>query len=725
MVADPGPFRHQSLFHKEAISLKPANVRGKEKMKNEMRIGGTMRLATTMILLILFSAGALWAEEAKDFQVYSLGEIVLKGEGSPVRDVAITTEVTPENFEANNSFNVPEALTHTPGVVVTTGTKNQANISLHGFGQDRILTLIDGVPYYETHFGKLDLNQISLDSVARIDVVKGAASVLYGANALGGVINIITKKPTEKPSISVNAEYGVDGLEDPYKVSLSHGMKRGALSYWLSYSHREWDSWDLSEDFDPQEGTIRRRPGGDTLAIIEDGDERNNSDYESDNFWAKVGLEPSEDTEVYANLHYITTEKGIPPSIDRVSVFPFDYFSHLFRWDEYEDWGIDLSGKHRFTDKWGLQGRLFYHDHKDDLASYDDLEYTNRIGLSNYEDYIAGGMVLTEFMPVDWDTLKLAINYRGDSHDQRADKSLPFQENFAYTGSIGLENTFSFLDDRLSIVLGASYDWYDVDEAEADPEDDGNIVELDTPDTMDEFNPMVGASYKIDDATRVFASVARKTRFPTLREMFSGDFPNLDLEAETSTNYVVGISSAHQDILEIGLSYFFYDISDRITDEAPDNPYDQYFNYEKIEVAGVELNVVLIPVENFLIRVDFTYLDAKNKSSDRVTDEVESIPEYKWDVSLQYVIPNLGTKIDLTTLDVGESYSGLPSPGSPDYPVEKSEDYTFCNAKITQPIMDQFEAYLAVNNIFDKDYQPEYGFPAPGRTIWLGASFKY
>ncbi len=74
-----------------------------------------------------------------------------------------------------------------------------------------------------------------------------------------------------------------------------------------------------------------------------------------------------------------------------------------------------------------------------------------------------------------------------------------------------------------------------------------------TPDTMDEFNPMVGAQYKITDATRIFASVARKTRFPTLNEMFT-DLPNLDLEAETSVNYTVGVSYAHKNILQLELS---------------------------------------------------------------------------------------------------------------------------------------------------------------------------
>ncbi|HID30177.1 MAG TPA: TonB-dependent receptor [Desulfobacterales bacterium] len=683
-----------------------------------------MPLVTMMILLTLFCPGALWAEEAEGFQVYTLGEIVVKGERSAARDVAITTEVTPEDFEATNAFSVPEALTYTPGVVVTTGTKNQANISVHGFGQERILTLIDGVPYYETNYGKLDLSQISLDSVARIDVVKGSASALYGANALGGVINIITKKPTEKPSLSVNAEYGVDGLEDPYKVSLSHGMKRGALSYWLSYAHREWDSWELSEDFDPQVGTIRRVPGGSTSTIVEDGGDRENSDYENDNFWAKVGLEPSEDTEVYASYHYIKTEKGLPPDIDFVPVFYDDYFSRLFRWDTFEDWGVDLSGKHTFTNKWSLQATLFYHNHKDDLASYDDLDYTNRIGLSNYEDYLIGGMVLTEFRPVHWDTLKLSINYRGDSHEQRADESLPFAESFAYTGSVGLENEALFIDNRLSVVVGASYDWYDTDKAESDPNNDGNIIKYDTPDTMDEFNPMVGASYRINDATRVFASVARKTRFPTLNEMFT-DPPNLGLEAETSTNYIAGISWAHEDILNVEVSPFCYNISDYITSDLPDNPDRQYFNYQKVKISGVEFNVVLTLIENLLIKAGYTYTDAKNKSSNRVTSKVELVPEYKWDLGLQYVIPSLETKINLTMLNVGESYDQLPTFRNPTDPEEKSDDYTFFNAKITQPIMDHFEAYLSVDNAFDKDYQPEKNFPAPGRTIWLGASFKY
>ncbi len=99
-------------------------------------------------------------------------------------------------------------MANTPGIRVTTGRKNEPNVSIHGFDQSMILVLIDGVPYYETNYGKLDLNQIPTDNIAKIEITKGAASVLYGANALGGVINIITKKGTEKPFTSVSLEAG-------------------------------------------------------------------------------------------------------------------------------------------------------------------------------------------------------------------------------------------------------------------------------------------------------------------------------------------------------------------------------------------------------------------------------------------------------------------------------------------------------------------------------------
>ena len=689
-------------------------------------------LFVVLVALPLVLAPWAQAEESKDYQEYTLGEIVNIGKGSAVRDIAIIDEVTPESFDAVNAESVADALTYVPGLQVTYGRKFFPSVNLHGFDQNRILTLIDGVPYYETKYGGLDLNQIGLEGVARIDVIKGAPSVLYGPNALGGVVNVITKKPTEKPALSATVEYGLDGWEDAYKASFSHGMKVGNFNYWLSYAHREWDSWDLSDDFTPREGMVRIGKNREFL-FIEDGGERLNSDYETDNFWAKFGLEPREGTEIYMNFHYISTEKGDSPNIDRVMVFP-DEFSQFDRITAYDDWGIDLSAEHAFTDRFSLQAKFYYHDHEDEYTSYDDNTYSNAFAVSTYKDYIIGGMLLGDYKLASWDTLRFSFHYKGDSHEQRDFEHLPYSESFATTGSIGLENELSWFNDKLSVVAGVSYDWYDVTDAESDPFNDGNIVDHGTPDTMDEFNPMIGATYQVNDAFKVFASVARKTRFPSLDQIYSGedpdtgaDSPNLDLEAETSVNYTMGVSWIFGDLLKLEVAPFFHDISDWITRDVPPsiNPFERYKNYDDIEMKGVEANAEITPFTDLLLKVGYMYNDASNESSNRATDEVLDVPEYTLNLSAQYIIPTIRTKINVTMLYLGESYSELPTPAEPDIEVAKTKSYKLCNAKITQPFMsNRLEAFFSVDNLFDENYEPNDGFPAPGTRMWLGLSFK-
>jgi iron complex outermembrane receptor protein len=675
------------------------------------------------------------AEDEKGYEEYSLGEIVVSGKGSAVRDIAISNEVTPDDFEAVNADSVADALTYVPGVQVTYGRKSEAGINIHGFDKTRILTMIDGVPYYETKYGSLDMNQIGLEGVARIDVIKGAPSVLYGPNALGGAVNIITKKAaSEKPVLSATAEYGVDGIDDAYRVGLSHGMKVGNLNYWLSYSHKEWDSWDLSDDFEPREGTVMRmppKPPSFSDTVIEDGDERVNSDYKTDNFWAKVGIEPSEKTDIFLNYHYIKTEKGDPPSIDRVNVF--SDFSQFDRISAYDDWGIDLSAEHAFTDNFSLQAKLYYHDHSDDYESYTDETYSESIALSTYSDSIVGGMLLADYHVADWDTLRASFHYKEDNHEQRDLESLPYAESSADTGSIGVENELTVLNGKLSVVAGISYDWYGVSDAASDPENDGNIVKSDTPGTTDEINPMIGATYQMNDAIQLFASVARKTRFPTLSQIYSGedpdtgaDLPNLDLDAETAVNYTAGISWAFRDLLNVQVAPFFHDISDYITRDVPpeENPYSQYKNYDDVEMAGVEINAVITPYTDLVLKLGYMYNDASNKSPGRVTDDVLGVPEYTFNFGIEYTVPAIRTRLNLTMLYIGESYDQLPTPEEPDLEVLENENYHLLNARITQPFMDdRLKVFLSVENLFDEDYEPESGYPAPGMRTWLGVSF--
>jgi len=113
-------------------------------------------------------------------------------EADQVDQTSLTVAVTAEQIQPRNAKNVAEVLSAVPGLRVSTGRKNEPTVYVHGFDQTRVQVLIDGVPYYESNYGKLDLAQIPTDNIARIEITKGVASVLSGANALGGTINIIS-----------------------------------------------------------------------------------------------------------------------------------------------------------------------------------------------------------------------------------------------------------------------------------------------------------------------------------------------------------------------------------------------------------------------------------------------------------------------------------------------------------------------------------------------------
>jgi outer membrane receptor protein involved in Fe transport len=676
-----------------------------------------------------------WGEEpttseSSGYEVFDLGEIYVTTEKPPaVRDVAVTTEITEEEIKATNSHTVAEALTYVPGVRVSSGRKNEPNIQIRGLDQSRTLILIDGVPYYETNFGKLDLNQIPVDNVAKIEVTKGGASVLYGPNALAGVVNIITKKPAKKLFIDALAEIGENGT---YKLSISNGMKMGIFNYWLNYSHEESNAWRMSDDFEPEPSEIMRFGAGrpiTTEEILEDGGFRNNSDFKRDSFWAKVGIEPK-DGEYYLNFHYINREKGFPPSVgaeERIFLERPAFSTAFARMTRYDDWGIDLSGQQKISDPLILKGKLFYHNHVDDYTSFSDKDYEDEIAVSRFKDYLIGGSVIGDYRPIDWDVVRFSLNYRVDSHKERDDDYLPFAESLSYTGSIGLENEFNQLK-NFSLVVGASFDFFNVDKsAKNETDDDGNLldqVSRDVPSIMKELNPMIGATYSFPDSTRMFASIARKVRFPTLQQLFSSRSGNINLKAEKSVNYTLGVSRPFSKYTRGELALFYHDISDFISRDAP-GVLGVYQNYARISLAGFELTGEVNPAKDLGIWAGYTYNKARDKSPGHESEHVLFIPENKIDIGAYYVIPYIITRLDLTGIFVGDTFSQLPTPEDPDLEVIQTDSYFTMNARLSKVFMKNFEAYVAVNNIFDTDYEPETGFPGMGRNFYVGLIAKF
>lgn len=681
----------------------------------------TKRLALALCLAAVLCI-PLTANAAKD--VYDLGVLNVSAKKNVTEQTSVTNVITEEQIKATNSQTVAQALAYAPGVVVTTGKKNQPEVQIHGFDQSHILVLIDGVPYYETYYGKLNLDQIPSDIVSEIVITKGAPSVLYGAGAQVAVINVVTKQGTEKLALSFNAEAGSGDL---YKASLSAGQKIEKFNYWLNYTHREQRTWNLSNDYKVREGTIQVGKSKSSTVIQPDGT-RVNAQTTVDSLWARLGYQPSDATDLFVNLHMIQSERGMPPSVDYLRIYTgSDGFSDIARYGKYNDLGGDFSGRHTFNDWITLKGKLFYHQHEDDYESYDSLAFTTPFATSTYKDYTMGGAMWLELDPCDQFSSRFSLHYKGDSHKSKDAEYLPMAEDFSYTGSSAVELEWAPLA-NVSVVGGVSYDWFNVDKAQENNTDsNGDLInqeDLDTPGVMGEWNPMIGVTWQALEQTRIFGSIAHKTRFPQLSQLYSSKSGNRDLDAEKSNNYTVGVVQSFGAVCDIELNGFYYDISDWISRDGPYTD-SKYRNYGSIHIYGAEFGITSTPIERLKLSLYYTYTQAEDKSDGAVTDKVRMVPEHKVDISAGYMIPVIETNIQLTALFMGEMYDQLPTPTYPDDPEIKNSGYFLLNARISKKFCENFEAYVAANNLFDNDYETEVEYPGPGFNFWAGITASY
>ncbi|MEW6411175.1 MAG: TonB-dependent receptor [Candidatus Zixiibacteriota bacterium] len=161
-----------------------------------------------------------------------LNDVVITGTRSPhlLKDVPVQTEVvTKRDFERTGATTVDEALTSSIGITINEDLSGQG-ATIRGIEGDRVLILVDGERAVGRVRGSIDLSQYSLNNVEKIEIVKGTGSTLYGSDAMGGVINIITKKPsTNIRSANAYFDYGTHASFNP-AVDLEYGNERTGLT---------------------------------------------------------------------------------------------------------------------------------------------------------------------------------------------------------------------------------------------------------------------------------------------------------------------------------------------------------------------------------------------------------------------------------------------------------------------------------------------------------------
>ena len=670
----------------------------------------SLAIVWSCVFVLFVVDGSIAQEEKTGSEVFELGEIVVTAKQETVSLATTVTEVAEEDIKATGAQTVADALDQIPGVDVRTGGKGQCFVYIRGFDQEDVKVLIDGVPAHETYFGSLDLSLIPVDSIAKITVTKGASSVLYGANTMGGVINIITKKGGKEPLTEFTASFG--GY-DTRNYVFNHGSTAGDFNYWLTYGYRESDGFRLSDDFDEDSKYVGK--GSD---YNEDGGKRDLSDYIKRTLNAKIGYEPDKDTKVYLSFDYHNNERGCPTENDRYWAF-----------SEWDQWHLNLVGEKKFNELLTIKARGFYVDHDDTIVdvSWDDDHQTKRKWFEEcqYDDYSVGGELHTYLDFGKLSLLKIGFNYIKDNHKQKdyldgdsigvIDPGWqPEEEYESDTYAFALEDEIRPTE-RLSFVLGVSYDYYKPKEAHDQP----------VPDSIDTINPQGGVVFDLTDNTVLHASIGKKTRFPQLKELYSEHAGgNPDLDPQKTICYEVGAEHYFTPSLKGSISYFYNDIDDMISREELAGE-KVYVNIGKVRMQGVETALDMNITDRFWVGANYTYLSTEDKeNNDR---ELEGRPRHRLNLDLRYQFP-FGLSTNLQASYTQRQYEYLYDKKTKTEATRKTPDFLLVNARISQNLGSLWdigsEIFLDVSNIADKDYDEGAG-PEPGRNFLAGLTLRY
>ncbi len=654
------------------------------------------RLVLFASLLAALAMAIPWAahaeETAANSKIFSLGEIVVTGKNETISKISTSETIDIEKLQLTNSITVGDALNTLPGVFLTIGTKNEQCFTIRGFNQRYVPIFYDGIPISVPNDGYVDAGVLSTDNLSQITVSKGLSSVLYGTNTMGGVINLVSRKPekTFEGDITLGA-MEVDG----YRAAINLGTRQKNWYLMAGASRLDQRTFNLSSDFDD--------------AINQENGNRNNAERKTSTGSLKIGWLPADGHEYAIGINAVEAKRDVPPHTFATSGRELKYW-RFTNWDKLTTY---LIGNSRLMDGLELKTRLFRDDYDNTLDSYDNDSYatqnTKRSFHSIYDDYSWGGSLTLRSEQLSRQTLSLAFHYKEDTHKEQGDRGDPWERYESATYSLGLEDDIR-ITDSFSVVVGASYDLQDPQYA------NGASVR----DDDDTFNPQVGINWIINDQIIAHASVGRKTRFPTLNELYSSyldsSIPNPDLKKETAVNYEVGIDYDLASHTQMALCLFYSDVEDLIVRRyLPAG--DMYDNAGKSRFQGFEASVrsTLLPRQD--INTNYTFLDAEDQSAERTSDHLEEVSRHKLYLS------DLIEVTDRVRMFMEFEMHGKRWEQDLSGQWNKIDGFSLVNAKVMFSLPHNLDVEAGFRNLLDKDYELSTGFPRSGRTAF--AEMKY
>lgn len=617
-----------------------------------------------------------------------------------VEQLSTATTLDESDYRRRNLRTVPDALSLIPGVSVQrVGPRNERGLFVRGFDMRQVPLYIDGIPVYVPYDGYVDMDRFLTYDVGEIQVAKSFSSPLYGPNALGGAVNLITKAPTQPFHLDLGAGLGSGDLVEGF---LNASIRR--RSYWGQGGF----AW-LSSDTFPLSGNFRPVP-------LQPAADRNNA-YRTDyRGRIRFGWTPNAKDQYTFTYASQKGEKGNPPYAGTDPAVRARFWQWP-RWDKESFYFVGNKGLGEFS---YLRARLYYDKFDNLLRAYDNACYcTQRLPsafTSPYDDDTYGASLEWGARAGSRQTVKSSFYFKDDTH-REGNLGEPTRSFRDQIFSIGFEDTLR-LSQRASAILGFSADRLQVLNAENFAA--GAVTPFPKHDLW-AWNPQAALFYTLGESTKLHLTFARKTRLPTIKDRYSyrlgQAIPNPYLREERSNNWEVGVTHlvGRRTFLEANL--FRSDVSNSTQRFFLQPNLFQLRNLGEARYLGGELGIHSALTSRVQLQANYTYLSRRNISNPALL--MVDTPRH---TTFGAVIYQLGSRVYLMAdlrYEAGRFYQNDAGRFG------RASNYAVVDFGGSVRLYRRAELQAGVQNALDRNYFLVDGYPEAGRTAFVNLRYRF
>ncbi len=597
--------------------------------------------------------------------------ITSKSEKS-IKDLAeVITIISAEDIKKLNATNIKDILIKTPGVIKSAAGAmmgGRESISIRGLDTTYSLILVDGKKISPTddYIGHSDFQYswVPVDMIEKIEIMKGPKSSIFGSQAIGGVINIITKKDNNKKIYGeVNLHKGFSSAKnggDEQKVSASIGGNiSDKLNLFVGVNKNERDATGGV-------GTTAFGSPTDKATFIEG--------LETKDGIAKLKYNIDNTQAIYAT--YIKGEEQ-RKDFDKTTTYDLERDIYSFG---YEKFFKDISFSVDYSKS-----------NQDAKANSMFAKYTHKLESDSLKGETKISMLENNYIIIGAETAK-------DSYERIQQTGVTQYSFDARANSYYIQDELDLGDFILS--LGSRFD---------DNQKYGN-----------EFSPNFGIVYKIDDNQRLKASYGEGFKAPSVTKGSDGfgtgshaaPFGNDNLKAETSKSYELAYEFYGENMI-FKSAIFKTDVQDMIKAEGTTGNV-RYVNIDKVGTKGSELGVEYFLNDNHTLNANYTYIKTENKQT---SNELTYKPKHTFNIGLSSEF-GWGVTSYISANFIGSQYSDADN-------TNKASGYTIYNAQISKDINKDLSIKLGVDNITDEEFDDNDPYYLKRRITYIGLNYKF